>query len=143
MLLQKLDAYANCAGAKLCARASQVRSDDYVPCAIDLSPDKISAMMGGQNCHAEIMFKDGVVWLARFRLSSPTSPPQHELEKEELSLARAFRERGRDDLARCVLNGQKFRSHLALVEHHTRIGKPLLAFPWDSNPHSLAVMISA
>lgn len=32
-------------------------------------------MMGGQNGHAEIIFEDGVVWLARFRLSSPISPP--------------------------------------------------------------------
>ncbi|KAG8427467.1 hypothetical protein J3459_006645 [Metarhizium acridum] len=32
-------------------------------------------MMGGQNCHAEVVFADGVVWLARFRLSSPISPP--------------------------------------------------------------------
>ncbi|GAB0139166.1 hypothetical protein EsDP_00007379 [Epichloe bromicola] len=31
--------------------------------------------MGGQNCHAEIKFEDGVVWLARFRLSSAISPP--------------------------------------------------------------------
>ncbi|XWX00306.1 hypothetical protein V2A60_008326 [Cordyceps javanica] len=33
-------------------------------------------MMGGQNCHAEVIFEDGVVWLARFRLSSPISPPR-------------------------------------------------------------------
>jgi aminoglycoside phosphotransferase (APT) family kinase protein len=32
-------------------------------------------MMGGQNCHAEIKFEDGVVWLARLRLSSVMSPP--------------------------------------------------------------------
>ncbi|TWU71219.1 hypothetical protein ED733_000610 [Metarhizium rileyi] len=31
--------------------------------------------MGGQNCHAEIKFEDGAVWLARFRLSSAISPP--------------------------------------------------------------------
>lgn len=64
-------------GGKLCVRASQVRSDTNasVPCAIDLSPKNLSAMMGGQNCHAEVVFADGVVWLARFRLSSPISPP--------------------------------------------------------------------
>lgn len=60
---------------KLCVRASQMRSDSNIPCAMDLSPKKLSAMMGGQNCHAEIVFADGVVWLARFRLSSPISPP--------------------------------------------------------------------
>jgi hypothetical protein len=32
-------------------------------------------MMGGQNCHAEITFDDGVVWLARFRLAKVSSPP--------------------------------------------------------------------
>lgn len=62
-------------GGKLCARASQVRSDANVPCTIDLSPKTLSAMMGGQNCHAEVVFADGAVWLARFRLSSPISPP--------------------------------------------------------------------
>ncbi|UNI18128.1 hypothetical protein JDV02_004418 [Purpureocillium takamizusanense] len=62
-------------GGKLCERASQVRSDANVPCAIDLSPKKLSAMMGGQNCHAEVVFADGVVWLARFRVPSPISPP--------------------------------------------------------------------
>lgn len=60
---------------ELCARASQVRSDAKVPCAVDLSPKNLSAMMGGQNCHAEVVFADGLVWLARFRLSSPISPP--------------------------------------------------------------------
>ncbi|KAG6222051.1 hypothetical protein E4U34_001615 [Claviceps purpurea] len=32
-------------------------------------------MMGGQNCHAEITFEDGVVWLARFRIVSVIAPP--------------------------------------------------------------------
>nr|XP_036576573.1 uncharacterized protein CTRU02_13566 [Colletotrichum truncatum]KAF6783330.1 hypothetical protein CTRU02_13566 [Colletotrichum truncatum] len=32
--------------------------------------------MGNQNCHAEIIFEDGVKWLARFRLPRTTSPPQ-------------------------------------------------------------------
>ncbi|KAK6948381.1 hypothetical protein Daesc_010147 [Daldinia eschscholtzii] len=32
-------------------------------------------MMGGQNCHAEIMFDDNVKWLAQPRLSSASSPP--------------------------------------------------------------------
>jgi hypothetical protein len=31
-------------------------------------------MMGGQNCHAEIAFEDGVTWLARFRLAQFSSP---------------------------------------------------------------------
>lgn len=32
-------------------------------------------MMGGQNCHADITFTDGVVWIVRFRLFGPISPP--------------------------------------------------------------------
>jgi len=32
-------------------------------------------MMGGQNCHAEVVFDDGVAWLARFRLATTSSPP--------------------------------------------------------------------
>ncbi|KAI0385191.1 hypothetical protein F5Y04DRAFT_207122 [Hypomontagnella monticulosa] len=62
-------------GEKLCVRASQVRGDTNVPCTIDLSPKKLSTMMGGQNCHADVVFADGVIWLARFRLSSAISPP--------------------------------------------------------------------
>lgn len=31
--------------------------------------------MGGQNCHLDIEFDDGVVWLARIRLDDPTFPP--------------------------------------------------------------------
>ncbi|KAG5970789.1 hypothetical protein E4U13_005213 [Claviceps humidiphila] len=32
-------------------------------------------MMGGLNCHADITFEDGVVWLARFRILSVIAPP--------------------------------------------------------------------
>ncbi|KAK3375078.1 hypothetical protein B0H63DRAFT_496348 [Podospora didyma] len=32
-------------------------------------------MMGGQNCHVEISFDDGVQWLARFKLAQTSSPP--------------------------------------------------------------------
>ncbi|KAG6026230.1 hypothetical protein E4U40_002237 [Claviceps sp. LM458 group G5] len=32
-------------------------------------------MMGGRNCHAEITFEDGVVWIARFRIVSAITPP--------------------------------------------------------------------
>ncbi|KAG6047686.1 hypothetical protein E4U39_000208 [Claviceps sp. Clav50 group G5] len=61
-------------GVKLCARASQVRGAD-VPCTIDLSPESLANMMGGLNCHADIKFEDGVVWLARFRILSVIAPP--------------------------------------------------------------------
>ncbi|KAG6063247.1 hypothetical protein E4U32_001456 [Claviceps aff. humidiphila group G2b] len=32
-------------------------------------------MMGGLNCHADIKFEDGVVWLARLRILSVRAPP--------------------------------------------------------------------
>lgn len=84
-----------------------------MPCAINLSPKKLSTMMGGQNCHAEVVFADGVVWLARFRLSSPISPP---LEVRDYVL----------------------RSEAATMEflqHHTRIPSPRV-FDWacESDP---------
>ncbi|KAK3944261.1 hypothetical protein QBC46DRAFT_337652 [Diplogelasinospora grovesii] len=47
--------------------------------------------MGGQNCRAEVVFADSVVWLARFRLSSPTSPP---LEVRGLRAAERSRDHG-------------------------------------------------
>lgn len=86
-------------GGKLCARASQVRSDTNVSCTIDLSPKNLSAMMGGQNCHAEVVFADGVVWLARFRLSSPISLP---LEARDYVL-------------------QSEAATMEFLQHHTRI----------------------
>lgn len=64
-------------GEALCARASHLRGKPNVPCNVDLSPKNLSKMMGGQNCHADITFADGVVWMARFRLSGPGSPPPH------------------------------------------------------------------
>ncbi len=33
-------------------------------------------MRGGQNCHADVIFEDGLIWVVRFKLSSGTSPPQ-------------------------------------------------------------------
>lgn len=65
--------------AELCARASHVRganaSGNPVACTVDLAPARLAARMGGQNCHAEVVFADGVVWLARFRLAGPGAPP--------------------------------------------------------------------
>jgi hypothetical protein len=60
-------------GAKLCNRASRIRGD--VLCTINLSAESLSAAMGGQNCHAPVIFDDGVTWLARFRLVKVSSPP--------------------------------------------------------------------
>jgi aminoglycoside phosphotransferase len=36
----------------------------------------IQSQMGGQNCHVDIAFEDGTVWLARIRLNDPLHPPQ-------------------------------------------------------------------
>ncbi|KAI1759908.1 hypothetical protein GGR53DRAFT_115273 [Hypoxylon sp. FL1150] len=59
--------------SKLRARASRLRKG--IPCTINLSTQNLSVMMGGQNCHAEIVFQDNVRWLARFRLAKTSSPP--------------------------------------------------------------------
>ncbi|KAK1509298.1 hypothetical protein CABS01_16852 [Colletotrichum abscissum] len=60
--------------SKLCSRASMIRNG--IPCVVDLSTKQLASMMGNQNCHAEIAFEDGVVWIARFRITKATSPPQ-------------------------------------------------------------------
>ena len=38
--------------------------------------DLIQSQMGGQNCHIDIQFEDGTVWLARIRLDDPLLPPK-------------------------------------------------------------------
>lgn len=48
--------------------------------------------MGGQNCHADIIFQDGVKWVARFcHMASGSSPPReirdHILRCEAATLA--------------------------------------------------------
>ncbi|OHE93877.1 hypothetical protein CORC01_10776 [Colletotrichum orchidophilum] len=60
--------------SNLCSRASELR--DGIQCTVNLSRKHLSSMMGHQNCHAEIIFEDGVSWLARFRLARTTSPPE-------------------------------------------------------------------
>ncbi|KAL5363031.1 hypothetical protein BJX96DRAFT_111919 [Aspergillus floccosus] len=59
---------------KLCSRASLLRGG--IPCTVELSRQHLSSMMGGQNCHVEVTFQDNVKWLARFRVTTTTSPPQ-------------------------------------------------------------------
>ncbi|KAK8000591.1 hypothetical protein PG990_013191 [Apiospora arundinis] len=58
---------------KLLERASLLRGG--IQCRTVLSPKALSAMMGGQNCHAIITFNDGVEWIVRFRLEQVISPP--------------------------------------------------------------------
>ncbi|KAL1848335.1 hypothetical protein VTK73DRAFT_10143 [Phialemonium thermophilum] len=58
---------------KLCSIASELRGG--VPCTVEWTRAALSAMMGNQNCHAEIAFDDGVRWIARFRLVKVSSPP--------------------------------------------------------------------
>jgi len=53
---------------------------DGIPCAVEISRGNMMAMMGNQNCHAEITFEDNVKWLARFRLAR-TSPPPREVRE--------------------------------------------------------------
>ncbi len=62
--------------------ASRARAG--VPCRIPLAANKVdlasqtervSRQCGGQNCHLDIEFVDGVTWLARIRLDDPLLPP--------------------------------------------------------------------
>jgi hypothetical protein len=68
-------------------RAAQVHSGT---CTIDLSPKTFPTLIGAQNCHAELAFADGEVWLAWSRLSSAISPPT------EVHMYVCAAERGRD-----------------------------------------------
>ncbi|KAI9679958.1 MAG: hypothetical protein M1817_004973 [Caeruleum heppii] len=42
----------------------------------DARLEAVMSQMGGQNCHLDVVFQDGVVWLARVRLDDPTLPPR-------------------------------------------------------------------
>ncbi|KAK6000740.1 hypothetical protein QM012_003465 [Aureobasidium pullulans] len=61
--------------SKLCSHASTLRGG--IPCQVELNMRELQTMMGGQNCHAIILFDDQVKWLARFRLTWTSSPPPH------------------------------------------------------------------
>lgn len=63
--------------------ASKIRSG--IPCVVpaltpnikgELDLEAVLGQMGGQNCHVDIKFQDGVVWLARIRLDDPLLPPK-------------------------------------------------------------------
>lgn len=58
--------------------ASKVRKG--IPCRLPaLDSDlgqAVSSQTGGQNCHLDVVFNDGVTWIARIRLRDPTLPPQ-------------------------------------------------------------------
>ena len=62
--------------------ASRARND--IPCRIPAFSNHfdsaalvklVSSQCGGQNCHVDIEFADGVTWLARIRLDDPLLPP--------------------------------------------------------------------
>lgn len=60
----------------LAARASDLRGG--IHCTIPVlqhNRTRRSSIMGGMNYHVEIVFEDGVVWLARIRRFNATSPP--------------------------------------------------------------------
>ncbi|CCE32322.1 uncharacterized protein CPUR_06182 [Claviceps purpurea 20.1] len=69
--------------------------------------------MGGQNCHAEITFEDGVVWLARFRVVSAVAPPPEV----------------------CDYTLQSEATTMQFLERHTRVPSPRV-FDWacESDP---------
>ncbi len=60
------------------------RAHNGVPCKTPLAANKVdlasqtgrvSRQCGGQNCHLDVEFVDGVTWLARIRLDDPLLPP--------------------------------------------------------------------
>ena len=61
------------------ARAEALRG---LACSVSLpTPDKAyfnPDILGGCNYHAPIVFEDGVIWLARFRLPNHNAPPTEE-----------------------------------------------------------------
>lgn len=60
----------------LISRASELRNG--IPCsipALSYDREKRSSVMGGMNYHVDVVFEDGVVWLARIRRFNATSPP--------------------------------------------------------------------
>lgn len=68
---------------ELVSVASSLR--DGMPCSLpglatdtDRTPrmEVIQSQMGGQNCHVDIKFQDGVFWIARIRLDDPMLPPK-------------------------------------------------------------------
>ncbi|KAG6153258.1 hypothetical protein E4U37_003073 [Claviceps purpurea] len=63
--------------------------------------------MGGQNCHAEITFEDGAVWIARFRIVSAVAPPP---EVRDYTL-------------------QSEATTMQFLERHTRVPSPRV-FDW-------------
>lgn len=48
-------------------------ADDTDPSSL---ADRVSRQCGGQNCHLDVEFSDGVTWLARIRLDDPLLPPR-------------------------------------------------------------------
>jgi hypothetical protein len=46
-----------------------------------VDPRMVSDQMGGQNCHLDVEFEDGTVWIARLRLEEPTVLPRETQEK--------------------------------------------------------------
>ena len=97
--------------SRLCARASMLRGG--IPCAVEISRENLMAMMGNQNCHAEITFEDNVAWLARFRLARTSSPPR--------------------EVRDWILRSEA--ATMMYLQHHTRIPTPKV-FDWacESDP---------
>lgn len=76
-LLAKIDVTA------LVSAASKAR--DGLQCTVPaltcnsdgkLDLELVRSQIGGQNCHVDIKFEDGIVWLARIRMNDPLLPPQ-------------------------------------------------------------------
>jgi len=64
--------------------AAASRAREGVPCRVPALADSVnrddrlalvSLRCGGQNCHVDVDFADGVTWIARIRLADPLLPP--------------------------------------------------------------------
>ena len=56
-----------------------------------LNVEAILSQTGGQNCNIDVLFQDGVVWLARIRLNDPLLPPEDTQAYISLSEASTLR----------------------------------------------------
>lgn len=61
----------------LMSRASDLRKSIAcsIPHSLQYDRSTRSSVMGGMNYHIEILFEDGISWLARIRRLNATSPP--------------------------------------------------------------------
>ncbi|KAL5344008.1 hypothetical protein BJX70DRAFT_393430 [Aspergillus crustosus] len=81
----------------LLSRASELRGGIAcsIPRSLEYDKSKRRSVMGGMNYHIEILFEDGIRWMARFRRTNATSPPpelQDYIMRSEVATLRFLRQ---------------------------------------------------